>query len=77
MARIRSLEKKSLQRNATRSEADATYSVYTDNDGNVLLQIDTYGSDERKIKNKKSQSIQLDAKFAKELHRVLARTFNL
>ena len=38
---------------------EATYSVFTDN-GEKFFQIDTYGSEERQIKDKVSQSIQFD-----------------
>lgn len=43
--------------------------------GAVLLQLDTYGSNERQIPGKTSQSLQLDVDAARELVRILFRTF--
>jgi hypothetical protein len=43
--------------------------------GQRYLQLETYGSDERQIPGKVSQTLQLDADVAAELLRVLARTF--
>ncbi len=44
-------------------------------DGQTYLQLDTYGSEERKIQGKVSQSIQLDVTSAAYLMGVLRRTF--
>ncbi|WP_207544456.1 hypothetical protein [Mycolicibacterium fortuitum] len=44
-------------------------------DGHTVLQLDTYGSPERKIKGKVSQSIQLDHDGAKELVKLIKGTF--
>lgn len=41
----------------------------------TLLQLDTYGSAERRIPGKTSQSLQLDATAAAELVRIIAATF--
>ena len=40
-----------------------------------VLQLDTYGSDTRQLKGKKSQSIQIDARAAVELLDLLRSTF--
>lgn len=44
-------------------------------DGRVIVQLDTYGSPEREIPNKISQSIQLDVKGARELIGILLEAF--
>lgn len=44
-------------------------------DGRQLLQLDTYGSSERKIRGKVSQSIQLDEESAQALVGILDRAF--
>ncbi|MGW9496293.1 hypothetical protein ACWG5P_18190 [Streptomyces prasinus] len=44
-------------------------------DGRRLLQLDTYGSTDRKILDKISQSIQLDADGARELVKIIAASF--
>ena len=43
--------------------------------GNRYLQLDTYGSDERAIPGKVSQSIQLDEAAARELKRLIQQNF--
>lgn len=44
-------------------------------DGRIFLQLDTYGSDERQIPNKVSQSIQLDREGAATLLKLIHDTF--
>lgn len=44
-------------------------------DGEVVLQLDTYGSDVRAIPDKISQSIQLNHESARELIRIIAEAF--
>ena len=44
-------------------------------EGERILQLDTYGSAERKLQGKVSQSIQLDEKAARELAEILHRVF--
>lgn len=44
-------------------------------DGLDVLQLDTYGSGERKLQGKTSQTIQLDRNAAEELLKILAAAF--
>ncbi|MEU2856227.1 hypothetical protein [Streptomyces syringium] len=44
-------------------------------DGRPVLQLDTYGSVERQIPNKVSQSLQLDVEGARVLRDILLETF--
>jgi len=44
-------------------------------DGTPYVQLDTYGSGERQVPGKVSQSIQLDESAAAELSRILRRAF--
>jgi hypothetical protein len=75
MAIVRHLEHIQLQVEARHTNADATWSIIKDRDGAKYLQIDTYGSSERKIVGKKSQSIRLSIEAMKELKDILARHF--
>lgn len=43
--------------------------------GRTILQLETYGSRSRKIPGKVSQSIQIDERAARELKRILERSF--
>lgn len=77
MALIKNLKQRSLQRHATHSSVEASYSVIEISSGKPLLQIDTFGSAGRKLKGKTSQSIQVDKKCAEQLIRILTKTFDL
>lgn len=75
MAIIRHLEHVLLQIDSKHSDAQATYSLVKDEAGSKYLQIDTYGSSERKMPGKKSQSIRLSPEAIKELRVILDRHF--
>lgn len=71
MAIVRKLEKLELERESAHKEVDATFSVVTDKDGHRHLQIDTYGSKERKYAGKKSQSIRFAPEAISQLKSIL------
>lgn len=54
MAIIKTLQPRTLQKFSPQTEAECTYSIITDPDGVKLLQLDTYGSDKRKLRGKTS-----------------------
>jgi hypothetical protein len=74
MALLRRFDELKKDRNTVHDEVDCTFSIFEDA-GNLYLQLDTYGSRDRQIPGKVSQSIQLDAASAAELRRLLERTF--
>lgn len=51
---------------------DCTYSIVHDQDGQNLLQIDSYGSAKRKKPGKKSQSLRFTPQALDQLRRILA-----
>jgi predicted transcriptional regulator len=55
---------------------NCTYTVF-DRDGQRYLQLDTYGSTDRQIPDKVSQSIQLDKSSAASLKGLIERTFRI
>lgn len=63
-------------RNAVHKTTVATFTVFEDN-GQKYFQIDTYGTAERVMPEKVSQSIQLDKSMAKELVDILKSEFSL
>lgn len=78
MARItvdnfRKIEK---ERNSVHDKVDATYTEFIC-DGQKFFQIDTYGSANRDIKGKVSQSIQIDHEAAMELVELLKKAFDI
>lgn len=70
------LTKVDKERNCIHNKVRATYSVFT-GDGNKYFQIDTYGSPNRELKGKISQSIQLNKESAEELIKLLTDTFEI
>lgn len=75
MAIVRHLEPQELMVEARHSETECTYSIVVQREGAAYLQIDTYGSAERKIAGKKSQSIRFAPEAIRELKQILARHF--
>ena len=71
MARITKLQKITKERNTVHDAADAAYTIFTGLDGKRYLQIDTYGSERRKIKGETSQCLQFDESCALELKRII------
>ena len=76
MAIVRHLERHQPEVEASHSETDCTYAIIRDPDGRTYLQVDTYGSRERKIAGKKSQSIRFAPEAIKELRAILAAHFS-
>ena len=74
MAVIKSFTEKKPERESRHTEAEATW--YVGGNGHErFLQIDTYGSSDRMIAGKVSQSIRLDGRAASELRALLDRAF--
>jgi hypothetical protein len=66
---LRPLEPARLHDTVTCGFASATIA------GQRILQLETYGTERRKVPGKVSQSIQLDEAGARELKKILERTF--
>lgn len=64
------------ERHSVHSKVKSTYSIF-ENDGEKYFQIDTYGKDNRELKDKISQSIQLNKDDAIFLVKLLTDYFNL
>ncbi len=74
MALVRKFEKIELEKDSWHKAVDATYSVVRV-DGEIYLQIDTYGSSERQMVGKKSQSIRLTKGAALDLASIINTVF--
>jgi hypothetical protein len=74
MAIVRKLERITLERDSSHSEASCTYSIIQ-GDGGKALQIDTYGSAHRKMRDKKSQSIRFSPEAITQLREILSKDF--
>jgi len=75
MAIVRSLQPLVLERDSKHSEVKCTFSVVTDAQGEKHLQIDTYGSSQRQLLDKKSQSIRFTREAIRQLKTILAEHF--
>lgn len=73
MARVDKLEHIKLDHVSSHSPVACTYDVVTDESGQRCLQLDTYGSSERKLIGKKSQSIRLTPAAIAELKSIIAK----
>ena len=76
MAVVKKLEPRTLEKFSKHTEAKCTYSVVTDDDGTKLLQIDTYGSENRKLRDKVSQSIRFSKEALLQLKEILDQHFS-
>ncbi len=75
MALVKELQHRSLEKFTEHTEAKCTYSIITDPEGTKLLQIDTYGSNSRKLRGKTSQTIRFSTEALRQLKRILANDF--
>ena len=73
MAIVRHLARNKLGIQSKHTEVEATYTIVLDPSGERFLQVDTYGSKQRKILNKKSQSMRFSARAIEELKTILRR----
>lgn len=71
------LKETNKERNLVHKKVEATYTFFEDEKGKGYIQIDTYGSEDRKIKGKVSQSLQFDRVSAKKMITVLKNSFGI
>jgi hypothetical protein len=74
MAVVRRLEHQTLEKGSPHTEVECTYSIVDDDKGRYL-QIDTYGSTNRQIPGKKSQSIRFAPEAIEQLKTLLKESF--
>lgn len=71
MALVDKLDELKLEKNSKHQSVDCTFTVVKEG-GETFLQIDTYGSSHRQIKNKKSQSLRFSPKAIAQLKEILS-----
>jgi hypothetical protein len=74
MALVSHLEQLTIEGGAEHRPVECTYAVISDKMGRYL-QIDTYGSADRKMPGKKSQSIRLTTDAIRELRAIIEANF--
>jgi hypothetical protein len=75
MALVKHLEQIVFESGAEHRAVDCTYTVVNDSSGRYL-QIDTYGSADRKFPGKKSQSLRLTIEAIRELKAIIDANFD-
>lgn len=75
MALIAQLTEITKARQAVHKPVECGYSVFIGPDGQRYLQLETFGSSERKVPGVTSQSIQLNETSAAGLKRLIEQTF--
>ena len=76
MINLNHFEKKIKDRNQIQEKVNASYSVFTVH-GEKYFQIDTYGTLNRKILNKTSQTLQFDKESAIKIIELLRKEYNI
>jgi hypothetical protein len=71
MALIENLNEGFKERQKIHDKTEATYFLILDQANNKYLQIDTYGSEQRSIPGKVSQSVQFSPQAIKQLKKIL------
>jgi 5-methylcytosine-specific restriction protein B len=77
MARVRELFKEDGPGRPHPTEVECGWRVIRGVDGAHVLQLSTYGSDDRQSEKKVSQTLQIDRVIAAELATLLRETFDL
>lgn len=76
LIKVNELKKMDKTRNNVHKVAHGTYTVFLEG-GNKYFQLDTYGSENREMTEKISQSIQFDSETARFLVNLLVKEFNI
>lgn len=71
MAIVRHLAEQTLERDSQHTETECTYSIVRNDSAEVFLQVDTYGSAQRRVAGKKSQSIRFSREALVELEQII------
>ncbi|MCE9568229.1 MAG: hypothetical protein K8U57_40020 [Planctomycetes bacterium] len=75
MALIASIEQSTKERQKLHSPTRCLASSFTTDEGKAILQLDTYGSEDRTFTEKVSQSVQFDEDSARQLLQLIRETF--
>ena len=72
MALVKQIVRGDLKTRAKHSEVECTYAIVTEDSGERILQLDTYGSNVRRIPGKKSQSLRFGKQGLERLKAIIA-----
>jgi hypothetical protein len=73
MALVKNITHQPLEIESKHTDVECTFDVVIGADGSKCLQLDTYGSNQREIKGKKSQSLRLSPEAIGQLKSIFAK----
>lgn len=73
MALVTRMDEITMERNQVHEPVEATFCTFRTAEGTTYLQIDTYGSQRRQLRGKKSQSIQLSPEAIAQLREIISK----
>jgi hypothetical protein len=76
VAVIRKMELRVIEKDSPHTDAECTYSIVDESDGTKVLQIDTYGSPNRRFPGKVSQSIRFSPQALDQLKKIIEKHFS-
>jgi hypothetical protein len=71
MGLVTEITHQALEKNSPHKAVECTYDVIDGTDGGRFLQLDSYGSKQRQVPGKKSQSLRLDANAIADLKAII------
>jgi hypothetical protein len=77
MARVKELFRDQRSSSAHPTEVECGWQIVMTAEGSRLLQLSTYGSDDRQSEKKVSQTVQIDRAVARRLVQIMTETFDL
>ena len=75
VAWVTSIERKAGDGKIQPTQLTAHVKVFVPKDGSPIIQIDTYGSSDRAIPGKQSQTLQFGREMAFQLYKILQETY--
>jgi hypothetical protein len=75
MALVRKIESATAERHSVHPEVECTYISFATANGDRYVQLNTYGSPTREVKDRPSQAMQFDAEGAERLVKILKAEF--
>ena len=75
MAFAKTIKQIAKERCSVHAPVECTYTVFTADNGQKYLQLDSYGSATRKLTGKVSQALQFNKASAQELRAIIDREF--
>jgi hypothetical protein len=73
LAIVKAMTHQPLERESKHTEVECTFDVIVESNGRKYLQLDTYGSNQRQMRGKKSQSLRLAPEAIQQLKVIFSK----